>query len=142
MAEQVTLRDQWGNLAVTLSCKAIALEDGKVWLRQNERGDWELPGGRLEETEQPEETVVREVAEELGAAIDTPQLIDIFIWKKDFGTNTHIGIVTFICPIRSRSGEFEEIGEGGEVQFRQFTIQEALALPSLPDVYKRALRKA
>lgn len=48
MTEQVTLRDGWGNLAVTLSCKAIALEDGKIWLRQNERALWELPGGPLD----------------------------------------------------------------------------------------------
>lgn len=141
MTEQVTLRDHWGNLAVTLSCKAVAMEDGKIWLRQNERGDWELPGGRLDEGEQPEETVIREVAEELGAETDTPQLIDVYIWQKDFGTNTHVGIVTFWCPIVSRKGELEVLGEAGAATFCQFTAEEALALPNLPDVYKRALRK-
>lgn len=141
MTEQVTLRDQWGNLAVTLSCKAIVLEDGKVWLRQNERQDWELPGGRLEEGEQPEETVVREIAEELGVAVDTPRLVDVYVWQKDFGTNTYVGIVAFSCQLLSRIGEFEVRGEAGKAAFRLFTIEEALTLPNLPDVYKRALQK-
>lgn len=141
MTKQVTLRDQWGNLAVTLSCKAVALEDGKIWLRQNERLEWELPGGRLSEGEQPEETVRREVAEELGAEIDTPQLIDAYIWEKDFGTNTHVGIISFLCPVMRRTGEFETQGEAGEATFRQFAVNEALALPDLPEVYKRVLRK-
>lgn len=141
MTEQVTLRDQWGNLAVTLSCKAIAIEDGKVWLRQNERREWELPGGRLDEGEQPEETIVRELREELGAEVSALRLLDVFIWKKDFGTNTHVGIVTFHCLVAHRTGIFEVIGEAGKAQFQQFSVGKALQLPNLPDVYKRALQK-
>lgn len=61
---QTTLRDAWGNLAVTLSCKAIVRDGDAIWLRKNERGDWELPGGRLDEGEQPEQTIVREIYQE------------------------------------------------------------------------------
>jgi 8-oxo-dGTP pyrophosphatase MutT (NUDIX family) len=139
--EQVTLRDSWGNLAVTLSCKAVVQEDGMIWLRQNERKDWELPGGRLDEVEQPEDTIIRELREELGVEVGTPHLIDVCIWKKDFGTNTHIGIVTFCCDVMSSTGIFEDVGEAGAAQFKQFTIGEALLLPNLPDIYKRALKK-
>lgn len=141
MTEQVTLRDGWGNLAVTFSCKGVVLEDGKVWLRKNERGDWELPGGRLEESEQPEETVVRELREELGAEVGNLRLLDTYIWKKDFGTNSHVAIISFGCEVLSRSGSFENIGEAGMATFEQFTVEEALALNNLPFVYKRALQK-
>jgi 8-oxo-dGTP pyrophosphatase MutT (NUDIX family) len=141
MTEQITLRDGWGNLAVTLSCKAIAVENGMIWLRQNERGEWELPGGRLDESEQPEETIRRELEEELGAEIENLRLIDIGIWQKDFGTNTHIGIITFYCDIAQRSGTFENDGEAGAAEFKQYAIDEALLLPNLPTIYKRALRK-
>jgi hypothetical protein len=51
---------------VPISVKGIVFEDGKVWLRHNERNEWELPGGKLDEGEQPEETVVREMIKKAG----------------------------------------------------------------------------
>ena len=42
---------------VPISCKGIVFENGRVWIRQNERGEWELPGGKLDPGEQPEDTV-------------------------------------------------------------------------------------
>ena len=141
MSDQVTLRDHWGNLAVTVSCKAIVLQDGKVWLRKNERNDWELPGGRLDEYEQPEEAVIREVREELGFATTPPQLVDVYIWKKDFGTTTHVQLVTFSCEYREVIGEMEVQSEAGLSEFSMFAIDEALSLEILPLPYKRALQK-
>lgn len=139
--EQVTLRDEWGNLAVTISVKGIIFEDGKIWLRMNERSDWELPGGRLDEGEQPEETVVREIREELGREISQPGLVDVYIWKKHFGKATHVEIVTFVAETAQVVADFEHVGEAGKSQFRLFSVVEALALDNLPDVYKRALQK-
>lgn len=138
---RVTLRDEWGNLAVTISVKAIVLENEKIWLRMNERHDWELPGGRLDDGEQPEETIVREIYEELGREILPPKLLDVYVWKKDFGKATHIEIVTFLAEVSGVVGDFEHVGEAGAAQFRLFTPDEALALDNLPDVYKRALQK-
>jgi len=139
--EQVTLRDEWGNLAVTVSVKGIIFEDEKIWLRMNERDDWELPGGKLDEGEQPEETIVREVREELGREIDAPRIVDVYVWKKDFGRQTHVEIVTFTAAVGKVVGDFEHIGEAGKSQFKQFTVDEALAIDNLPAVYKRALKK-
>lgn len=141
MSEQITLRDKWGNLAVTISVKAIVFENGKLWLRKNERNDWELPGGRLDDGEQPETTIEREIAEELGRHVGKPELVDVYIWQKNFGSTTHIAIVTFKCEVERIIGEFETVGEAGQAEFAQFTASEALKLNNLPEVYKRALRK-
>lgn len=141
MSEQITFRDKWGNLAVTITCKGIVFEDDKIWLRKNERDDWELPGGRLGDGEQPEQTVVRELCEELGAEISDPQLVDVYVWEKDFGTTTHVAVVTFRAQVTTRTGDFENVGEAGESEFRLFDLAEALELPNLPEAYKRALRK-
>ena len=139
--DQVTLRDEWGNLAVTISVKGIVFEDGKIWLRMNERCDWELPGGKLDDDEQPEEIIVREIREELGREISSPKLVDVYVWKKDFGKATHVEIVTFVTEVHTVVGDFEHVGEAGRSQFKLFTFEDALALENLPDVYKRALRK-
>lgn len=141
MAAQVTLRDAWGNLAVTVSCKAIVYESGRIWLRMNERGDWELPGGRLDEGEQPEATVERELHEELGVTVCNLNLIDVYVWEKDFGTSRYVELVTFRCDVKTRSGEFERVGEAGVSDFDLFSVEDALKLPNLPAPYKRAIEK-
>ena len=137
--QRVTLRDEWGNLAVTLSCKAIVRDGNSIWLRKNERNDWELPGSRLDEGEQPEQTIVREIAEELGVELVSPRLVDVYIWKKDFGTTTHIGIVTFAGDVGRKVGGPELNGGAGKAEFQKFTIDAALKLNNLPEVYKRAI---
>ncbi len=137
-----TVTDKWGNPLMPISVKGIVKEDGKVWLRKNERSQWELPGGRLDKGEQPEQTVVREIREELGLEVVVGNLADVFVWEKDFGTNPMICIVTFRCEVIARVGDMEIQGEAGEAEFRLFELQDALALDNLPEVYKRALRKS
>ncbi|WP_416411147.1 NUDIX domain-containing protein [Empedobacter falsenii] len=44
-----------------ISVKGIVIINGKYLLVKNNRNEWELPGGRLEQNELVEETVVREI---------------------------------------------------------------------------------
>ncbi|WP_223885698.1 NUDIX domain-containing protein [Nocardia colli] len=48
----------------SVSVKGVVVRGGRVLLLKNERGEWELPGGRIEVDESPEECVTREIAEE------------------------------------------------------------------------------
>jgi 8-oxo-dGTP pyrophosphatase MutT (NUDIX family) len=52
--------------AFAVSVKGVAVRDGQVLLLENERAEWELPGGKLELGEDPPACVVREIAEETG----------------------------------------------------------------------------
>jgi 8-oxo-dGTP pyrophosphatase MutT (NUDIX family) len=124
-----------------LSIKGIVIEDGCVWLRRNEFGRWELPGGRLDEDEQPEQTIVREVREELGLEVEVQRLIDVSVWKKDFGVHPMIILVTFACKILERTGELEYQGEAGAAQFKKVALDDIQSMADLPDVYKRAIAK-
>jgi 8-oxo-dGTP pyrophosphatase MutT (NUDIX family) len=128
---------------VPVSVKGLVIEDGKVWLRQNERGEWELPGGKLEKNEQPEETVIREMREELGYDVLVKDLLQAHMYSVQHSIDESHGvlIVTFHCEIVQRVGEMELIGEGGKAQFKQYTVSELDSL-NLPDFYKSAILKA
>lgn len=66
---------------VPVSVKGVVIEDGKVWLRKNERNEWELPGGKIDPDEQPEQTVSRELFEELGFKVEVKDIVGAHMYK-------------------------------------------------------------
>jgi 8-oxo-dGTP pyrophosphatase MutT (NUDIX family) len=57
-----------------VSIKGVLFIDKKVVLLLNDRGEWELPGGRLEKGEPPEACLQREFNEELGCPVEVGEL--------------------------------------------------------------------
>jgi 8-oxo-dGTP diphosphatase len=53
-------------MSFRLAAYAVCLNDGRVLLAHHVSGNWTLPGGRVEHTEDPFDAVIREVAEETG----------------------------------------------------------------------------
>lgn len=126
---------------VPISVKGIVFEDGKVWLRQNERNEWELPGGKLDEGEQPEETVVREMREELGLSVVVERLVDAYLYKIEVSADESRGVmvVSYLCRSLERVADFEHVGEAGAARFKLFPLDELPSIP-LPDFYRRAIQ--
>ena len=62
--------------AFPVSVKGVAVQAGRVLLLENERSEWELPGGKLELGEDPADCVVREIAEESGWDVTAGPLLD------------------------------------------------------------------
>ncbi|MEU2793847.1 NUDIX hydrolase [Streptomyces sp. NPDC007100] len=128
-----------------VSVKAVALDARRrVLLLKNERGEWELPGGRLERgstggapgDRTPEAAVEREVLEETGWRITAGPLVDGGVWIYEPVPGRRVLIVTYGCTVRTPdrtpvlSHEHRQLG--------LFTAAEVPDL-TMPDGYKRSI---
>ena len=128
---------------IPISVKGIVIEDGKVWLRHNERDEWELPGGKMDEGEQPTQTIVRELEEELGFKTEVKEIIQAHLYtiKVSVDESRGVLVVSYLCSLIEKVGGFELIGEAGEAKFQQFSLPEIKNL-KMPQFYKEAISKA
>lgn len=62
---------------------------------RGEHGSWEFPGGRMEFGETPEETLGREVLEEVGLKVEIKKPLHTWSFFKD--ENTQIVGITYLC---------------------------------------------
>lgn len=129
--------------SVPVSVKGIVFEEDYVWLRKNERNEWELPGGKIDSGEQPEETVAREIKEELGFDIEVKDVIKSHLFKIPNSLDESEGVLVLIfsCELISKTGGFELNGEAGSADFKKFKLNELKTI-NIPSFYKEAIAKA
>lgn len=114
-----------------VSVKAVVALEGRVALLKNERDEWELPGGKLEPGEQPCDTVIREISEELGVDTNNPEILDS--WVYEIGQPPHqveVLIVTHTVQSTARCDDCVVSHEHKELRFFAFSELEGLNLPS------------
>lgn len=130
-------------IKVPISVKGIVAEGNRIWLRKNERDEWELPGGKLDYGEQPEETVVRELREELGFEVEVVDIVQTHLYQIKTSTTESKGVlvITYNCKLKNKVGDFEIQGEAGEASFEKFTLEE-IEMLNMPKFYKDAILKA
>ena len=97
------------SLLPTLVVVAAALVDaeGRVLLQQRAPGRsmaglWEFPGGKVEAGERPEAGRVRELREELGIAVEEPDLVPAAFASAD-NAGRHMLLLLYLC--RAWEGE-------------------------------------
>src|SRR5438876_10609028 len=86
---------------VPITVKGIVFEDDSVWLRKNERDEWELPGGKLDRGQQPEETVTREMQEELGFTVKVKDLVSAHLYaiNRSIDESQGVLVLSYTCEI-------------------------------------------
>lgn len=121
--------------AFPVSIKGVLCDGGKVVLLENERSEWELPGGRLEPGETPEACLVREVGEELGISVEAGPLLDCWIYE--VLPQREVVIVTYGL-FRCDAGEHRVSEEHRRIGLFSLDDIDRIALPR---GYRRAVRQ-
>jgi len=116
-----------------VSIKGVMAIDGRIPLLQNERDEWELPGGRLEAGEQPAAALVRELAEELNIVARVERIVDS--WLYAIAGHGEVVIVTYGCTVLDASG----LRYSAEHKALRLVDPGALAGLNLPDGYRKSI---
>jgi 8-oxo-dGTP diphosphatase len=88
------------NLVLVAAC-ALVDADGRVLLAQRPQGKpmaglWEFPGGKVESGERPEETLIRELEEELGIVVREPCLAPLTFASHAY-PDFHLLMPLYVC---------------------------------------------
>jgi len=127
-------REEAAGARLPVSVKGVLLEDDRVVLLLNERDEWELPGGRLERSEDPTACLEREFAEELGVEIVADGMLDCWLYQVLPGKE--VLIVTYAVRRVDRR-EFRVSQE--HRKFGVFAVGELPGL-AMPEGYRRSIR--
>ena len=85
-------------MRLPISVKGVVIQRGRVLVLRNERDEWELPGGRLDEGETPEEALVREIQEETGLSASVTSLVDAWVYQVT--PREKVLILQYACRLR------------------------------------------
>lgn len=110
---------------IDVVCAIIANNEGRILVTQrssqmNHPLKWEFPGGKVESNETPEQSVIREIREELSVEIEI---------EKFLGFNLHsyphmdIRLVGFVCTIKE-----------GKIKLKEHAARKWVAISELIDL--------
>ncbi len=113
-----------GKKIVLVSACALVDADGRILLAQRPEGKslaglWEFPGGKVEAGETPEETLVRELEEELGIVTKVACLAPLTFASHTYET-FHLLMPLYVCR------RYEGIATGREGQTIKWVRPNAL----------------
>ena len=118
-----------------VSVKGVLLRRGRVLLLRNHRGEWELPGGRLDRRESPEEALMREIREETGLTAKVGPLVDAWIFPVT--PRRRVVILAYACRLKGG----DAIRTSPEHRMGAWLPLAALAEEPLPGGYLRSIRR-
>jgi 8-oxo-dGTP pyrophosphatase MutT (NUDIX family) len=116
-----------------VSIKGVVFLGDRLPLLENERSEWELPGGKLEPHESPIDCCAREIEEELHIRARVERILDSWIYT--ITADTRVLIVTYGC--RCDDGSTLKISHEHKT-LKLFTVAEVETL-NMPQGYKDSI---
>ncbi|MED5017392.1 NUDIX hydrolase [Paenibacillus chibensis] len=127
----------------------IAIHHNRILLHTTEKDDfWNLPGGRVEFNESTDQTIKREIKEELDIEVQKSKLLfvneDFFDYEEK--RYHEIGFYYLIDfpdghEVLTKDGEFKGIEDNGRLIFKWFLLDELKDLNVYPEMLKIDLMK-
>ncbi|MCL6653165.1 NTP pyrophosphohydrolase [Agrobacterium rubi] len=119
-----------GRSILLVAACALVDTDGRILLAQRPEGKslaglWEFPGGKVESGETPEETLVRELEEELGIKTKVACLAPLTFASHSYET-FHLLMPLYVCR------RYEGIPRGAEGQAIKWVKPQALREYPMP----------
>lgn len=113
-----------GKRIVLVAACALVDSDGRILLAQRPEGKslaglWEFPGGKVEAGETPEETLIRELEEELGIRTKVACLAPLTFASHSYD-DFHLLMPLYVCR------RYEGFAEGREGQVIKWVRPKAL----------------
>src|SRR4051812_45377878 len=105
-----------------ISAKGILLRGDRVLLVKNPRQEFELPGGKLEVGEDPEQCVIREFHEEVGLVVSSPLVVDCWVYA--ISPDRHVLVVSY--GVIEADGSPEDVRLMNEVSEATWLDQQSL----------------
>jgi len=118
-----------------VSVKGVVLRGDAVVLVKNRRGEWELPGGKLELGEDPEQCVKREIEEELQLTVSADDVVDA--WVYTIAEGTHVLVVSYGC---SETHHRRAVLSDEHTELEWIALSDVDGL-RMPEGYKTSIRR-
>lgn len=86
---------------------------------------------------------MREIQEELGFATEVVDIVQscLYAIKSSSDESRGVLVISCLCKILNKNGDFEIEGEAGKTQFQDFAVEEVSNL-NMPEFYKTGIQKA
>lgn len=131
-----------------LSIKGVVFraqnDRSEVLLLQNERREWELPGGRMEHNETPEACLVREFKEETGLEVKVGPCVHkgvLTIAPPYVPSATTVCVWAYGCHLNQNSASVDQnvVISGEHQAWRWIPVADVSAMLDTPDLYKSCI---
>ncbi|MBI3442991.1 MAG: NUDIX hydrolase [Candidatus Sungbacteria bacterium] len=117
--------------------KAIIIHEGRVLIVQDDKGMWQLPGGRLHEGETPIEGLQREIREELSVEVKVVSIFDTFVFVSVSGARHFL--VIYSCELL---GDIKDIQkQEDEIKGLRWIYADEIESFTMWTEYKEVIRK-